>query len=119
MDRGRFKEVDVQAVGGERVNMLRQRTDQPRSLPFAAGVHLRGLLLAVRQQGVVTKTLRARLIGQRHVVDGLLNFRDVLLVFRIQQMETLAQKGPKGIPAKLFQFGVQHIGLGRTTRRTR
>ena len=115
MERGRFEEVDVDAIGRNRVNVFRQRTDQPRSLPFAAGIHVRGLLFAVRQQGVVTKTLRASLICQGDVVDGLLNFRDVLLLLRIEQMETLAQEGPKSIAAQLFQFRVQHVGLGGDT----
>src|SRR5215472_10857537 len=95
MERGRLKEVDVKAVGSKRVNMFRQRADQPRALPFAAGVHPRGILLPAYKEGVVAKALRARLVGHSHVVDGLLNFPHVLLILRVEQMEALAQKGPK------------------------
>ena len=88
--------------------MFRQRPDQPRALAFAAGVHLRGLLLALGQQGVVAEALRARLVGHRHVVNRLLDFGRVLLVLRVQQVEALAQERPEGISAQLFQLGFEH-----------
>src|SRR4051794_3186921 len=104
--------MHVDAVRSNGVDMFRYRADQACSLPFAAGVLVGGLFLLAFEDGVIAEAVACVLVGQRDVVDGLLDLRRVLFVFGIEQLEALAEENPEAAAAQLAQFLLEIVAVG-------
>ena len=89
--------INVNAVLGERIYILRQRTIEARALALAAGVHGGqrampvGIVLVAVELGKVAYALGSVLIGNRHVVDTLLYLGLIFLFLGAEIMEPLVE----------------------------
>jgi hypothetical protein len=93
--------VEVEAIGGKRVNVLRERAGEARALALAAGVHAGTLLFAAFKNGVVAQAEGAILIGDADVVNGLLDFGGEALVLGMEHLEAPGEEDPEGAAASL------------------
>src|SRR5882757_686656 len=83
-DGRRLEEVYIKSVRRYGVDVLRERAQQTGSLPFAARVLMRRLLLCSFHDRVITKSDATILIGHTDVVDRLLDLCRITFVVRIE-----------------------------------
>ncbi len=105
-NRRRLVEMHIRSVRRDGIDMLRKRTKQPRSLPFATGILVRRLFLLALHDGVVAEARPAVLIGDSNVVDGLFNFSGVPLIVR----DAGAENAGSGKPRSCFRIVLRVSG---------